>query len=799
MTEIFQGVLVWLTGSNPDTRVELEHSLPIPSSLLVALWVCAIVWAAVGYQKCRRLLSRSAWYGLFGLRCAALTILLGGMLAGWQLKREMTDRPDLLIIIDDSASMLQVDRYDDRAGRLVDEWFDKSPQLVTRLDIAKHLLAGDSAKFLDDWQEKYRLRIVRVATTSRDLDGDGTLSRQVRRVGSSTEDTEYQASRLGEEIVRQLRTQRGRPLAAIVVVSDGVTTIGRTFEEAAEYADRKNVPLFCIGVGDTIPNRDAEVREVLADRTAFLGDTVHVDVSVAARSLDGETFKLSLRRKGNNETLDSQVIVAPKSGETAIHRVSFRPTKLGDESLVVEIEPVRDEVNLSNNRIPFQVDVRDETIRALYIQGYPSPDFRFLKTLLMRKRKISDSQARAVELTTVQFEAETGYETLDSATAVSVPTTIDELAQFDLILLGDVPPRGLPPEFQKSLLTYVGERGGGLVLLAGPRHSPKDYVHTEMASLFPFHLDSISTLQDSAIATRGLLIRPTHAGLQNPPIQLAEGNKETIVRWTTMPPMRWITKVERLRPAAQPWIEVHAPGTSFDGLPLVISQYVGAGRVVCHLTDESYRWSRHLDGEAGYEHYWMQLLRYLAHNKLLSDESAIVLSSDKESYEFQEQVTIRVRFFDGQAVPADDHGVRVELTRDGLSTEEIVLSRRAGRRTIFDMTLRDLEPGTYRVRLASPSSDGEPKQDTFRVRPPQGEMEDMELNEPGMQRAAKASGGRYIRWPRAERALADLPAGRRVRVSTLPPQPLWNSHAMAALFVIFLGVEWFLRRQWGLV
>lgn len=799
MTEILEGVLVWLTGSSPDTRVELEHSLPISPALVLLLWFCAVLWVGAGYRKCRRLLSRPAWYALFGLRCAAITVLLFGMLAGWRLKREMTDRPDLLILIDDSASMLQVDRYGGRAGDLVEEWFDKSPQLVTRLEIAKKLLAGESAEFLDDWQKKYRVRIVRVATTSRDLEGDGPLAQQVVKVRSSTETTEHQASRLGEEIVRQLRTQRGRPLAAIVVISDGVTTIGRTFEEAAEYADRKNVPLFCIGVGDSIPNRDAEVREVLVDRTVFLGDTVQVDVSVAARSLKRETLSLQLLRKGTGETLDSRVIVAPQSGETAFHRLSFRPTKLGEESLVVQIEPVRDEVNLSNNRLPFQVDVRDETIRVLYIQGYPSPDFRFLKTLLMRKRKISDAQARAIELTTVQFEAETGSETLDSAAAVSVPTDINELAQFDVIVLGDVPPRRLPTEFQKSLSMYVSERGGGLVLLPGPRHAPKDYAHTEIASLFPYHLDSILILDDPAIRRQGLLARPTHVGLQNPPIRLADGDKETIVQWTTMPPLRWITKADRLRPAAQPWLEVHAPGTRFDGIPLVVSQYVGAGRVVCHLTDESYRWSRHLDGEKGYEHYWMQLLRYLAHNKLLSDQSAIVLSSDKEVYEYQEQVTIRVRFFDRQAVPSDDHGVRVELTRDGLSNEEVVLSRRVGRRDVFDMTLRDLKSGSYRMRLISPSVDGELLQDTFRVRPPQGEMEDLELNETGMQRAAKASGGRYMSWTRAKSGLAELPAGRRVRVSTLPPQSLWNSHAMAALLVILLSVEWILRRQWGLI
>jgi hypothetical protein len=799
MIEIHQRVLEWLYGATPDTRVTLEHSLPIAPGLVFLLWCGAALWAFACYRRCRDLLSRPAWYSLLVLRIAAITVLLGGMLAGWQLTREKTDRPDLLVFIDDSASMLQVDRYDGKAEQLLEDWFEKSPRLVTRLDIAKKLLTADSGKLLKQWQRRYRLRVIRVATTSRELDGRESIADQIDSTSTHAEQIEYQASRLGEEIVRQLRTQRARPLAAIVVLTDGVTTVGRSLQEAAEYARRKNVPLFCLGIGDTVPSRDAEVREVLADRTAFLGDLVHVDVTLAGRELSGETLKVRLFRQGETEPLDTQSVAAPLAGQTTLQRLSFRPTKLGEEVMMVRVEPLRDEVNLTNNAQPFRIDIRDETIRVLYIQGYPSPDFRFLRMSLQRKRKLSDTTQPAVQLTTIQLEAETGYEELDAAATVSVPVELEQLTQFDVILLGDVPTRRLPAEFQKALLAFVSQRGGGLVLLCGPRHSPQDFVHSELASLFPFHLDTAKPSSEPALARRGVYVRPTQIGMQQPAIQLAGNRKDTAVYWTTMPPIRWFVQIQRIRPAAHVWLEVHAPGLSFDAAPVVLSQYVGAGRVVVHLTDESYRWSRHVNGEFGYENYWMQLLRYLSRSKMIGDQDSVVLSSDKEVFDFQEQVTLRVRFFDNSRIPEDDHAVRVELTRNGTRTEEFVLSRRAGRRSVFGLTLSDLEAGTYLARMVTPSTDGEPAQTTFRIRGPQGEMEDLELNEVALRDAGKKSGGRYVRWAHAEKVLAGLPDGRRVHVSTLPPHPLWNSHFMALLFVGLLGVEWALRRKWGLV
>jgi hypothetical protein len=795
IAEWIEHIQSWV-GGGPDTRFTIKHTLPVSPVFAFLLWLSLIVWAFTSYRRCRNSLSRTAWNSLFGLRAAAITILVGGILAGWQMTSEITDKPDLLIIIDDSASMLQVDHYDAKRVALLEDWFSKSPKLTSRLDIAKQLLVAPGER-LANWQRRYHLRVVRVASTSREMLLADDVAREVRKIDSSTEQGEHQATRLGEEIVRHLRAQRGRPLAAIIVMTDGVHTSGRSLSEAAEYAGRKSVPLFCIGVGDTLPNRDAEIREVLVDRTAFLGDLVQVDVAVNTRALAGETLTLHLRRKGQKEPIDTQRFVSMGHNQTEFHRLTFQTDALGEAAMTVQIEPVRDEVNLENNTDHFEIDIRDETIRVLYVQGYPNPDFRFLKMLLTRKRKPSDEHARAVDLTTVQFEAETGYDVGDAAAAVSLPMESGGLEQFDAVILGDVSARRLPNEFQEAMVTHVAERGMGVAILCGPRHTPHEYKNTPLARLFPFHLDSAREAVDSVVGSRGVQVRPTEFGLQQPAIQIAARGASDVTSWLKMPPLRWFVQTRRFKAAAQPWLEVHAPGTNLDSVPIVVSQYVGAGRVVTHLTDESYRWSRHENGEAAYESYWMQVLRYLGHAKIEVNESAIDLSADKEVYEHLDPVTIRARFFDRQAIPDDDHAVQIQLTRNGGEVKEFILSRRTNRRGVFDITIEELQPGLYRTRLLTPTSSGEPK--NFRVRSPQGELEQLELNEADLRLAADVSGGRYARWYDTTRLLRKLPEGQRVHVSTLPPISLWNSHFLMLLLISCFATEWTLRRRWGLV
>jgi len=97
---------------------------------------------------------------------------------------------------------------------------------------------------------------------------------------------------------------------------------------------------------------------------------------------------------------------------------------------------------------------------------------------------------------------------------------------------------------------------------------------------------------------------------------------------------------------------------------VVVWQYVGAGKVILHLTDESYRWSRHEDGRQYYTRYWIQMLRYLSRSKLLGKDRGAEMPFDQDTYRRGEPVRLAVRFFDERLAPVQDDGVTVIVERE---------------------------------------------------------------------------------------------------------------------------------------
>ena len=78
--------------------------------------------------------------------------------------------------------------------------------------------------------------------------------------------------------------------------TDGVTTDGKVLTEAAQYARRRSVPLFFVGLGNERPERDLKLADLLADDVAFVGDTVHFR-GMILRTDGRETFET--RRVGS--------------------------------------------------------------------------------------------------------------------------------------------------------------------------------------------------------------------------------------------------------------------------------------------------------------------------------------------------------------------------------------------------------------------------------------------------------------------------------------------------------------------
>jgi hypothetical protein len=466
---------------------------------------------------------------------------------------------------------------------------------------------------------------------------------------------------------------------------------------------------------------------------------------------------------------------------------------VGQFRYVVEVEPQDGELQTDNNRQTRAVEVHKEKIHVLLVQAYPHFEFRYLRNMLGRDETI--------ELSTVLQDADLEYAEQDAAALRVFPVARDELFAYDVVILGDVNPALLSASMIQNLVDFVDQpgKGGALVLIAGERHMPSAFRGTPLARLMPMDLSSVRYPDPEQPISEGFSVQPTDLGLASPPMQLGDTPAETRTIWRNLPPLYWLMEVPDLKPGARV-LAAHPTRTGHDGrpLPVIVLQYVGAGKVLLHATDETWRWRRRV-GDVFFARYWVQMIRYLSRSKLAGAGRSATLTTDRREYARGEPVRLRVRFADERLAPPEDDGVTVVLEHQGHKTRRLALRRVAAGRGTFEGVVIRPAVGNYHAWVAAPPMEGRAPVVDFSVVAPPGEFENVRMDAAAMRRAAEQSRGRYYGFENARRLLKDLPPGRQVPIESLPPKPLWNRWPVRLLFLMLLVGEWILRKMGGMV
>lgn len=714
--------------------------------------------------------------------CSIALVML--MLSELLLSKTRHGLPRLAILLDRSASMGIVDPSppEDRVARV------SSLELgePNRLNLAKSVLLGDLAA-VDRLQRDYEVAIYSFAEGTDEFfaSDTGELSEELKRV--DPQGTGSQETRLGDALAQVATAQPGTPLAAVVVLTDGRSTTGRSLSEGAQVLRRAAAPLYAVGIGAESAPPDLSIADLRAEDAAFVDDLLSFAATVRATGLAGKQIRVELRREGQSEPRSVQELTVPDSGDPLEVFLLDRPSEPGDARYTLAVVPLAEELDVQNNEIHHVVKIHDEKIRVLVAAGYPTYEFRYLKNLLDRDR--------AVECQTYLQEADTDYHAQDASAVPQFPVQLRDMERYDVIVLIDVDPRLLPRSTWSHLQEFVTEKGGGFVFVSGPRYFPGMYGNIpEIAQLSPMRLDGPG-VNSAGVIDRGFTFEPTPIGLKMPAMQLGDTTAETESIWRSLPPMYWFAEFGEPKPAAQV-IAQHPTQTTVDGrpVPLAVIQYVGAGQVLLHAVDGTWRW-RYRVGDVYFARYWGQSLRALARTKLRDAGSGVEILTTRQSYELGEPVSIQVRFLDPRLAPGGDEPVVLLLQSPGKPDRQVTLHRDARAPGVHQAEIKDLGLGRYRLVLVQPQLPQPPATPSFEMVAPPGEFAQLELDEAGLTSAATVTHGKYFSLEEADKVFEELPRGRRVALETLPPIELWNGWWMLMAISTCLIAEWILRKR----
>jgi len=759
------------------------------------------------------------------LGLATIRVLLVGlvlfMLTELQLAIQRTRLPYVVALLDTSASMAEVDHYDDPELRAAMRQKLDQAHLgeADRLNLAKALLLSERGKLLADLQQQRKLLLYSFSTSARrrwepagsssgapvTLSDAQALEQAIRELEPTGEQ-----SRLGDGLKQVLNDLRGTPPAAIILFTDGITTEGETLSEAAVQARKKGIPLFAVGLGSDREERDLALSNLLVDDVVFADDIVSFEFTLHATGVPAvEKTKARLWLPDRSEPLaEVDVTVDPRVPDQQV-RIPYRPTlpegvASQDLEFIVEVAPLAQERQTKNNRLPpRRVQVRRERIGVLLVDSSPRFEFRYLRSLLERDRTIS--------LKTVLQES--GPEIVQQEpTALEIfPVSRDQLFSYDVVIFGDVNPAAgyLGSSAPEQLAAFVREKGGGIIFIAGPRFLPVAYGQTPLADLFPIELKGLELPPADRPIREPFPWKLTDLGRASPHLQLGDDPIESAKIWNQLPGGYWLARAPYLKGGAHVLME-HPSENGPDGKPLPVfaMQYVGAGTVLFHATDDTWRW-RYRVGDVYFARYWVQAIRFLSRAKLRGANRDVELATDRQLYEPGEPVRVTVKFSETKSAPTGEVSVVLERAQ---ARHKLTLSRNPSHPTVFEGTFREAAPGAYHLWLAAPTVPGQRPTFDFVVNAPKSERQRLPLDRVELVRStstgqaldpngkALAPGSRrYYDFRTASRLASDLPPGLPVPDRSDPPIQLWNWWPVLLAFLSLLILEWLLRKRAGLL
>ena len=773
--------------------------LPVWSLLLAAGILCGyVVWV---YLRDAKSIPIPALVGMILLRLTAVGLVLL-FLSGVTLSIDRTGLPEIVVLVDNSASMNLVDQYPDKATRaavrkiLGDDASRKtSAPAATRLNIAKALLTRNNGRILKRLLENHKLRIYRFSDTATllgrgeylradDIDELLPLLAGLQADGDRT--------RPGPAVRKVLDDLRGTPPTALIVLTDGIasTTDADKLSTVAGMAASRLVPIFTVGIGSEEPARDVQLYDLLVDEVAFVDDPVLFTAKLKSWGYQGRPITLLLKSGKSRKILASRTVTAGRDGEPVKLELTYAPPREGEFDYTLEAVLQPRETDTSNNAETRHVSVRREKIRVLFVDAEPRWEFRAVKDLLARDTTI--------RLHTVLEDADIAYAGTDE-TARSLggrfPISRDVLFKYDVVILGDVNPTFLSSGGMRNLQDFVRVKGGGLILIAGPRYNPLAYRDTPLEVALPIQLDGAQAPPADRPITQGFRPVLTLPGRQGTAIfRFADTQAASDVVWRTLPELFWLFEAPHLKRGAVAWALHPVRGIGTERLPVIAIQQFGAGKVLFHATDELWRWR-----EPYYGRYWVQAIRYLSRAKLLGRDRSAELTTDRLVYRRGETIHLRVRFVDERLTPVGDDPVIVTVEHHGDVQRSVRLSRKPESPSVFEGDLHRAEQGTYHAWIARPAFNESPPATDFRVEIPRQELKRRSLDRQDLVLATEQTHGRYVSIADADDLPDDIPAGRPVPLRSQQPIPLWNRWELLLLFGLVLSSEWLLRKRFGLL
>jgi uncharacterized membrane protein len=787
---------IWQVVTNPAWRPITDNDTPGYVFLLAAAaaLIGLTVWTYVGSAA-----STPKRIGtLIALRLIALLLAILLALRPAAAITEIPKLPSTLIIVVDASESMSV----------------RDEASFTRWEVVQKALQK-AGPILDQMRDDQQTTIY-VYHFSKDFEPDrDKLTDDVKPEGKRT-DFGTMLSKLYD------RHQGERLLRGLIILSDGADngTAKPALPEAARWRGL-GCPVYCFAVGGptSTDQKDIGFTSISPDPSPVaIKAELKVRAKINAPGFAPRHVKIRLEVEGTPPRTEEFDLT--KEFDNEIEFTTKAPDQPGEVRVSMKLlDPPPNQASVDNDQIETYLTVTREGVRVLVISKLGDELREIRRALASEKRFDYVEITRASEAAGTLEEAKK-YDLRDG--------------RYDVIILGDVSPAMLTsvrPDILSEIKTLVVDKGVGLMMtggaysLGGTAGVPgaTGWQNTPIADILPVDLPP-DPPSPPAEPTPVAMV-PTLKGLEHYLLRLNGDKKKNEQAWNLLNSddrkLQWVTDLGSPKKTAEVLANVD---DARNGRPLLVRIDASEkARVLAFGAGDTWRWTiagpetnpRPIDL---HHRFWKQTVLWLAHQDEMEGNVFVRPEFRRLVAGGRQNVRMGVRDKRGDEIP--DADLRYQVVGPGEQPDQNKAKRperdpKGGGRVSFESK----QPGEYRVVAWGKAADpnGEKIDDTAAARYVVYPDVSDEMLRPSanpefllaLQNTANGRADDVV--PRVDpgfyQKMDELKANPPRLTTPMPkPYPDWRRDKQTyflpmvlVLFVLILGLEWGLRRAWGMV
>ena len=554
--------------------------------------------------------------------------------------------------------------------------------------------------------------------------------------------------------------------STIIMITDGVVTAG---SNSINTAINLGLPIFTIGIGDTVQRKDAAVKRVQYNRLLYAETPTTISVTLLHNGLNGENTNISLYE--DNVLMEQKNIVLNKTG-IQNELFTYTPQTSGEKKLTVVISTLSDEFTSANNKKVFYINVLSNKVKVLILAGSPSPDLTFIKNALR-----TDENFTVKSLTHIskdKFAEQGSLEFVDSA---------------DIYFLIGFPSNETSPELLNRVIRRIN-------------YSRVPFFFTFAEGININKLRALQSELPFSILGENRGFREVQPQIfndqkNNPIIQNRAHN--ILDAWNNLPPISQPSNDFVPKPESNVIAKINVNNTVLN-LPLIISRSFSGKRSIAVLGKDIWKWKLKTV-RRDYDLFNSFIINSLKWLNVSDKNKRVKITINKKNYSLGELIEFEAQVYDESINPISDAEIKLNIKS---GTDNYELDMQNAGNGLYEGSIRINKKGDF-VFSGNALLDGKKLGSiagTFNIGELDLEMIDTRMNYELLNLLANETHGEFADANNYKQLFGKIrienEKSRKAKFAT-SEITLWSNDWLMVIAILLFSLEWFLRKRAGML